>query len=109
MIPVTKENKVEAEREQLALLKPHGIDLIVLARYMQVLSSDFIRQYPPHHIMNIHHSFLPAFIGGRPHQQAFERGVKLIGATAHYVTEVLDDGADHRAGRGADFTPGYGG
>ena len=92
VIPVTKDNKVEAEQKQLELLKPFGIDLIVLARYMQVLSPDFIRQYPPHHIMNIHHSFLPAFIGGRPHQQAFERGVKLIGATAHYVTEVLDDG-----------------
>ena len=73
-------------------LRPHGIDLIVLARYMQVLSLDFIRQYPPHHIINIHHSFLPAFVGGKPHQQAFDRGVKLIGATSHYVTEVLDDG-----------------
>ena len=92
VIPVTKENKVEAERKQLELLRPHGIDLIVLARYMQVLSSDFIRQYPPHHIINIHHSFLPAFVGGKPHQQAFDRGVKLIGATSHYVTEVLDDG-----------------
>jgi formyltetrahydrofolate deformylase len=92
VIPVTKENKSEAERQQLELLRPYGIDLIVLARYMQVLSSDFIRQYPPHHIINIHHSFLPAFIGGRPHQQAFDRGVKLIGATSHYVTEVLDDG-----------------
>ena len=92
VVPVTKENKLESERRELELLRPHGIDLIVLARYMQVLSQDFIRQYPPHHIINIHHSFLPAFIGGRPHQQAFERGVKLIGATAHYVTEVLDDG-----------------
>lgn len=92
VIPVTKENKLQAEREQLELLRPHGIDLIVLARYMQVLSSDFIRQYPPHHIINIHHSFLPAFVGGKPHQQAFDRGVKLIGATSHYVTEVLDDG-----------------
>jgi formyltetrahydrofolate deformylase len=92
VIPVTKENKAEAERQQLEILKPHGIDLIVLARYMQVLSSDFIRHYPPHHIINIHHSFLPAFIGGKPHQQAYDRGVKLIGATSHYVTEVLDDG-----------------
>jgi formyltetrahydrofolate deformylase len=92
VIPVSKENKAQAERHQLDLLRPHGIDLIVLARYMQVLSSDFIRQYPPHHIINIHHSFLPAFIGGKPHQQAFDRGVKLIGATSHYVTEVLDDG-----------------
>jgi formyltetrahydrofolate deformylase len=73
------------------LLRPHGIDLIVLARYMQVLSSDFIRQYPPHRIINIHHSFLPAFVGGKPHEQAFDRGVKLIGATSHYVTEVLDE------------------
>ena len=92
LIPVTKENKSAAERQQLDLLRPHGIDLIVLARYMQVLSSDFIRQYPPHRIINIHHSFLPAFVGGKPHQQAFDRGVKLIGATSHYVTEVLDDG-----------------
>jgi formyltetrahydrofolate deformylase len=92
VIPVTKENKSEAERRQLDLLRPPGIDLIVLARYMQVLSSDFIRQYPPHRIINIHHSFLPAFVGGKPHQQAFDRGVKLIGATSHYVTEVLDDG-----------------
>ncbi len=92
VIPVSKENKAQAEREQLELLRPHGVDLIVLARYMQVLSPDFIRQYPPHHIINIHHSFLPAFVGGKPHQQAFDRGVKLIGATSHYVTEVLDDG-----------------
>jgi formyltetrahydrofolate deformylase len=92
VIPVTKENKTQAESRQLELLRPYGIDLIVLARYMQVLSSDFIRQYPPHHIINIHHSFLPAFVGGKPHQQAFDRGVKLIGATSHYVTEVLDDG-----------------
>jgi formyltetrahydrofolate deformylase len=92
VIPVTKENKSAAERQQLDLLRPHGIALIVLARYMQVLSSDFIRQYPPHRIINIHHSFLPAFVGGKPHQQAFDRGVKLIGATSHYVTEVLDDG-----------------
>ncbi len=92
VIPVTKENKPDAERRELDLLRPHGIDLIVLARYMQVLSWDFIRQYPPHHIINIHHSFLPAFVGGKPHHQAFERGVKLVGATSHYVTEVLDDG-----------------
>ena len=92
VVPVTKENKADAERKELEILKPYGIDLIVLARYMQVLSPDFIRQYPPHHIINIHHSFLPAFIGGRPHQQAYDRGVKLVGATSHYVTEVLDDG-----------------
>ena len=90
-IPVTKENKPEAEARQLALLHEHQIDLAVLARYMQVLSHDFILKFPQP-IINIHHSFLPAFIGGRPHHQAYERGVKLIGATAHYVTEILDDG-----------------
>lgn len=92
IIPVGKESKAEDEARQLALIRPLGVDLIVLARYMQVLSPDFIRQFPPHHIINIHHSFLPAFIGAKPHHQAFERGVKLIGATAHYVTEILDDG-----------------
>jgi formyltetrahydrofolate deformylase len=92
VIPITKDNKSAAERQELDLLRPLGIDLIVLARYMQVLSSGFIRQFPPHHIINIHHSFLPAFVGGKPHHQAFERGVKLVGATSHYVTEVLDDG-----------------
>jgi formyltetrahydrofolate deformylase len=92
VVPVNKDNKSAAERQELDLLRPYEIDLIVLARYMQVLSSDFIRQFPPHHIINIHHSFLPAFVGGKPHHQAFERGVKLVGATSHYVTEVLDDG-----------------
>jgi formyltetrahydrofolate deformylase len=91
VIPVTKENKAEAERRQLELLRDSRVDLIVLARYMQVLSSDFIGHYPER-IINIHHSFLPAFVGAKPHQQAYDRGVKLIGATAHYVTEVLDDG-----------------
>jgi formyltetrahydrofolate deformylase len=91
VVPVTKDNKSQAEAEQIRLLREHRIDLIVLARYMQVLSSDFIRQYPSR-IINIHHSFLPAFIGAKPYHQAFERGVKLIGATSHYVTEVLDDG-----------------
>jgi len=91
LIPVTKENKPEAERQELELLRENGIDLIVLARYMQVLSSDFIRHYPER-IINIHHSFLPAFVGAKPHLQAYRRGVKLIGATAHYVTEALDDG-----------------
>lgn len=91
VIPVTKENKPAAEARELQLLRERKIDLIVLARYMQVLSSDFIRHYPQK-IINIHHSFLPAFIGAKPHHQAYERGVKLIGATAHYVTEVLDDG-----------------
>jgi len=91
VVPVNKENKTEAEALELGLLRANEIDLIVLARYMQVLSSDFIAQFPQQ-IINIHHSFLPAFIGAKPHLQAYERGVKLIGATAHYVTEVLDDG-----------------
>jgi formyltetrahydrofolate deformylase len=91
LIPVTKENKAEAERRQIELLRENNIELLVLARYMQVLSKDFIAQYP-RQIINIHHSFLPAFVGAKPHQQAFDRGVKIIGATAHYVTEVLDDG-----------------
>jgi formyltetrahydrofolate deformylase len=73
------------------LLRQNNIELVVLARYMQVLSREFIEQYPQQ-IINIHHSFLPAFVGAKPHQQAFDRGVKIIGATAHYVTEVLDDG-----------------
>lgn len=90
-IPVHKDSKAEAEKTQLALLRHHHIDLIVLARYMQVLSADFIRHYP-NRIINIHHSFLPAFLGAKPYHRAFERGVKLIGATSHYVTEVLDDG-----------------
>ena len=90
-IPVSKENKAEAEAQQLELLAAHNIDLVVLARYMQVISSEFIAQFLMP-IINIHHSFLPAFIGGKPHHQAYQRGVKLIGATAHYVTEILDDG-----------------
>jgi formyltetrahydrofolate deformylase len=91
LVPVTKENKPDAEQQELELLRNNNIDLIVLARYMQVLSADFIKQYPQK-VINIHHSFLPAFVGAKPHHQAYERGVKLIGATAHYVTEVLDDG-----------------
>ncbi len=90
-IPVNKDNKPEAEAQQRALLAAHHVDFIVLARYMQVISPDFIRHYPDR-IINIHHSFLPAFHGAKPYQRAFERGVKLIGATSHYVTEVLDDG-----------------
>jgi formyltetrahydrofolate deformylase len=90
-VPVAKENKKEAETQQLALLREHQINLVVLARYMQVLSADFIACYPQQ-IINIHHSFLPAFIGGKPHQQAYDAGVKIIGATAHYVTEILDEG-----------------
>src|SRR5208337_4754011 len=91
MFPVTRETKPQVEEQERELLEAQQIDLLVLARYMQVLSPEFIAHYPQR-IINIHHSFLPAFVGGRPHHQAYERGVKLIGATAHYVTEVLDDG-----------------
>lgn len=90
-IPVSPENKAEAEAEQLALLDRHAADLVVLARYMQILSPAFVRRYP-HRIINVHHSFLPAFSGARPYHRAYERGVKLIGATSHIVTEALDDG-----------------
>ncbi|MEW5892580.1 MAG: formyltetrahydrofolate deformylase [Pseudomonadota bacterium] len=90
-IPVSQETKPAAEARQQALLEQHEIDFVVLARYMQVLSPEFIRRWP-NRIINIHHSFLPAFHGARPYQRAYERGVKLIGATSHYVTEVLDDG-----------------
>jgi len=90
-IEVTKSNKAEAEARQFALFDEHAVDLIVLARYMQILSPEFVKRYPQR-IINIHHSFLPAFIGARPYHRAFERGVKLIGATSHYVTEVLDEG-----------------
>lgn len=88
---VSAANKAQAEAAQLALLKEARIDLVVLARYMQVLSADFVAAYPQR-IINIHHSFLPAFHGAKPYHRAFERGVKLIGATSHYVTEILDDG-----------------
>lgn len=90
-IPVNKDNKIEAEAAQFKLFDEYKIDLIVLARYMQILSANFVTKYPQR-IINIHHSFLPAFIGAKPYHRAFERGVKLIGATAHYVTEVLDEG-----------------
>ena len=90
-IAVEAERKAQAEREQLELLALHGVDLVVLARYMQVLSAEFVSRYPGR-IINVHHSFLPAFRGARPYQAAFQRGVKLIGATSHYVTEVLDEG-----------------
>ncbi len=90
-VAVTKDTKAAAESEQFKLFDTYNIDLIVLARYMQILSSDFVARYPQQ-IINIHHSFLPAFIGAKPYHRAFERGVKLIGATAHYVTEVLDEG-----------------
>lgn len=90
-LPITKENKQEQEAKQLELLQQYNIDLVVLAKYMQVLSSDFISQFPKN-IINIHHSFLPAFVGASPYHQAYERGVKIIGATAHYVTADLDAG-----------------
>ncbi len=89
--PVAPGCKAQVEQDQLALLKELGIDLVVLARYMQILSPAFVDRYV-NKIINIHHSFLPAFIGGNPYQQAYDRGVKIIGATAHYVTEDLDEG-----------------
>jgi len=92
VVPVTKENKREAEQKQIALVREHKCSLVVLARYMQVLSNEFIATLGSEKLINIHHSFLPAFVGAKPYRQAFQRGVKLIGATAHYVTQVLDDG-----------------
>ncbi|WP_100408218.1 formyltetrahydrofolate deformylase [Bacillus solitudinis] len=90
-LKINKDNKREAEQQAIDLLLEHDIDFIVLARYMQILSSHFVETFP-HKIINIHHSFLPAFIGANPYAKAFERGVKLIGATAHYVTDDLDEG-----------------
>ena len=90
-IPVTKENKAEAEAEQIQILKEHDVDLIILARYMQIISDEFVKEFP-HKIINIHHSFLPAFIGAKPYHAAFKRGVKIIGATSHYATADLDEG-----------------
>ena len=91
VFPVTPDTKSAQESRQLALLEEQAIDLVVLARYMQIFSPEFIERFH-HRIINIHHSFLPAFSGGRPYQQAHERGVKLIGATAHYATKDLDEG-----------------
>jgi formyltetrahydrofolate deformylase len=90
-IAVDAAGKSEAEQHQLALLEHHGVNLLVLARYMQILSPAFVARYPQA-IINVHHSFLPAFAGGRPYHRAYEKGVKLIGATSHYVTEALDEG-----------------
>lgn len=90
-IPITKENKEDQEKLQIELLKEKGVDLIVLARYMQILSPSFIEEFR-NKVINIHHSFLPAFPGARPYHSAYERGVKIIGATSHYVTEHLDEG-----------------
>ena len=91
VVKVDPDDKRRAEAEQLALLEAHRIDLVIFARYMQVVSADFTRRYP-FGIINIHHSFLPAFVGQKPYHQAHERGVKLIGATAHYATPDLDEG-----------------
>ena len=91
IFPITKENKAEQEKKQLELLKKLKIDFIVLARYMQIIPEEMIKIYP-NKIINIHHSFLPAFVGAKPYHAAFERGVKIIGATSHYVTTELDAG-----------------
>lgn len=90
-IPVTKDTKPDAEAAQIALLEKYEIDFIVLARYMQIVSEKLINLYP-NRIINIHHSFLPAFVGAKPYHSAYKRGVKIIGATSHYVTEELDAG-----------------
>jgi len=89
-LPVTAETKIEQEARQLELLREYRIDLVILAKYMQVLTPDFINFFP--NIINIHHSFLPAFAGANPYQRAYDRGVKIIGATAHYITADLDQG-----------------
>lgn len=88
---INRENKAQVEQAQLELLATHNIDFIILARYMQILSTNFIDRFP-HRIINIHHSFLPAFAGAKPYHRAYERGVKIIGATSHYVTNDLDAG-----------------
>tara|TARA_Y100001933_G_scaffold39736_1_gene35966 strand:- start:447 stop:1301 length:855 start_codon:yes stop_codon:yes gene_type:complete len=90
-LPVNNENKMKQEQKQLKILSDYDIDFVVLARYMQIISSEFIKKYS-NKIINIHHSFLPAFVGAKPYHAAFERGVKIIGATAHYVTDKLDAG-----------------
>ena len=90
-VPVTKETKAEAEQQQLEILKKHKVECIILARYMQIISPQLIEHYP-NKIINIHHSFLPAFPGAKPYHSAYNRGVKIIGATSHYVTEELDAG-----------------
>jgi formyltetrahydrofolate deformylase len=91
LFPITKETKEEQEQKEMELLKKYKVDFIVLARYMQVISENMINAYP-NKIINIHHSFLPAFVGAKPYHAAFERGVKIIGATSHYVTTELDAG-----------------
>lgn len=91
VFPITKDNKEEQEAKEKALMKEKGVTFIVLARYMQIISEQMIKDYP-NKIINIHHSFLPAFIGAKPYHGAYERGVKIIGATGHYVTTELDAG-----------------
>jgi formyltetrahydrofolate deformylase len=91
IFPITKDNKALQEKKELELIQTEKIDTIILARYMQVLSPTLLDHYI-HRILNIHHSFLPAFAGANPYKQAYERGVKIVGATCHYVTEVLDEG-----------------
>ena len=91
LFPITKENKLEQEQKEMELLAKYRVNFIVLARYMQVISENMIKAYP-NRIINIHHSFLPAFVGAKPYHAAFERGVKIIGATSHYVTTELDAG-----------------
>ncbi len=90
-LPINQENKVEVEQRQISWLREQGVELVILARYMQILSSEFLQQVSCP-VINIHHSFLPSFAGAKPYHQAYQRGVKLIGATAHYVTEDLDEG-----------------
>ena len=91
VFPINKENKKEQEQKEIALMREFNVDFIILARYMQILSDDFVSKFP-NRIINIHHSFLPAFKGARPYHSAYERGVKVIGATSHFVTADLDEG-----------------
>ena len=91
VFPITQENKAVQEKKELVLLEQNNIDTVILARYMQVLSPAFMQKFP-NKILNIHHSFLPAFAGKKPYKQAYERGVKIVGATSHYITEILDEG-----------------
>ena len=90
-IPANKDIRTQAEAQQKEILKQYNVDLVILARYMQILTPDFVKEYK-NQIINIHHSFLPAFIGANPYERAFNRGVKMIGATSHYVTDDLDEG-----------------
>jgi formyltetrahydrofolate deformylase len=91
-LPITKENKAEQQQRQLELLAEYRIDLTILAKYMQILGAEIVDKFDSRRIINIHHSFLPAFVGAQPYHQAYDRGVKIIGATSHYVTSDLDAG-----------------